>query len=549
MKKWKAWTVIPLVAGIILIFMFFSLTGCGKGGLETVVLPIILSVFPQDGITGVSTRPAVSATFSREMNGSTLNSSTFLLASAEGRVTGNVSYDAPSKTAVFSPQIDLYSNTTYVATVTAGAKDNAGSGMERDYAWSFSTVPMPAPTFYPTAGTYESAQTIAISSTIGADIYYTLDGSTPTIASTKYVNPFALTSSETVKAIAVKDGVLFSSVATAKYDIYSWQALGSGMDNVVSALAMDTAGNLYAGGSFVTAGGVAANHVARWNGINWEAIGAGLDGVVSAIVVDPSGNIYAGGNFLTAEGVTVNYIAKWNGIVWKGVGGGFNNSVSALALDPSGTLYAAGGFTSAEGNPAKYIAKWNGSNWSPLGSGMNYFVTSMAIDSSGNLYAGGAFTNAGGITANRIARWDGSSWSPLGLGLNGDVDVLAIDDSGNLYAGGQFSQAGGSSANRVAKWNGSNWSALGSGANNRVYALAADSVGNLFVGGEFSIADEIAVNYCAKWNGSSWSALRVGTNASIYEMKVDHQDNLYAGGPFIMAGGTVAANRIAKWGK
>ncbi|MBS4013444.1 MAG: GH92 family glycosyl hydrolase [Bacteroidetes bacterium] len=38
------------------------------------------------------------------------------------------------------------------------------------------------------------------------DIYYTLDGTTPTIESEKYVEPFVLTSTKTLKAVAYKDG-------------------------------------------------------------------------------------------------------------------------------------------------------------------------------------------------------------------------------------------------------------------------------------------------------------------------------------------------------
>ena len=60
----------------------------------------------------------------------------------------------------------------------------------------------------------------------------------------------------------------------------SWTALGSGMEIKdgtspdVHAVVFDSSGNLYAGGNFTTAGGVAANYIAKWNGSAWSALGA-----------------------------------------------------------------------------------------------------------------------------------------------------------------------------------------------------------------------------------------------------------------------------------
>jgi hypothetical protein len=159
-------------------------------------------------------------------------------------------------------------------------------------------------------------------------------------------------------------------------------------------LALDSSGNLYAGGTFTTAGGVAANRIAKWNGSAWSALGTGMSGgtdpYVYALALDSSGNLYAGGSFTTAGGVAANRIAKWNGTAWSTLGTGMNSAVNTLALDSSGNLYAGGNFTTAGGvaNTA-YIAKWNGTAWSALDTGMNSTVNALALGSSGNVYAGG----------------------------------------------------------------------------------------------------------------------------------------------------------------
>ncbi len=76
------------------------------------------------------------------------------------------------------------------------------------------------PTFTPAAGTYTEAQSVTIScATEGAAIYYTTDGKTPTTSSTAYTAAITVDKSMTIKAIAVKEGMEDSEVASAKYVI------------------------------------------------------------------------------------------------------------------------------------------------------------------------------------------------------------------------------------------------------------------------------------------------------------------------------------------
>jgi CRISPR/Cas system CMR-associated protein Cmr3 (group 5 of RAMP superfamily) len=92
------------------------------------------------------------------------------------------------------------------------------------------------PVFSVAAGTYESVQTVTISSaTAGAAIYYTTNGTTPTAASAKYTGAIAVSSTETLEAIAVLTGDTNSAVATAAYTIAgSPAALASGATGVTA---------------------------------------------------------------------------------------------------------------------------------------------------------------------------------------------------------------------------------------------------------------------------------------------------------------------------
>ncbi|HTB81244.1 MAG TPA: chitobiase/beta-hexosaminidase C-terminal domain-containing protein, partial [Opitutaceae bacterium] len=78
-----------------------------------------------------------------------------------------------------------------------------------------------APTFSPAAGTYTSAQSVTIStSTGGASIRYTTDGSTPSeTAGTLYSGPIGISSTTTLKAIAYESGFTDSPVTSGTYTL------------------------------------------------------------------------------------------------------------------------------------------------------------------------------------------------------------------------------------------------------------------------------------------------------------------------------------------
>lgn len=75
-----------------------------------------------------------------------------------------------------------------------------------------------APLFTPAPGTYYSEIDVAMMSpTEGAAVYYTLDGTTPSVASTQYTAPINISTNTTIKAIAVKAGLDNSSVSEGVY--------------------------------------------------------------------------------------------------------------------------------------------------------------------------------------------------------------------------------------------------------------------------------------------------------------------------------------------
>jgi hypothetical protein len=87
-------------------------------------------------------------------------------------------------------------------------------------AYAINLPPAATPTFSVPAGTYTATQTVTISdTTVGATIYYTKDGSTPTTSSTAYTGPITVSTTSTINAIAAASGYVNSAVAS---DIYTF---------------------------------------------------------------------------------------------------------------------------------------------------------------------------------------------------------------------------------------------------------------------------------------------------------------------------------------
>jgi hypothetical protein len=61
------------------------------------------------------------------------------------------------------------------------------------------------PVISPMGGTFESRQTVSIRGPAYSTVYYTTDGSVPTYLSSKYTEPFELTKTATVRAIAMDE--------------------------------------------------------------------------------------------------------------------------------------------------------------------------------------------------------------------------------------------------------------------------------------------------------------------------------------------------------
>ncbi|MBK7644208.1 MAG: hypothetical protein IPJ19_14380 [Planctomycetes bacterium] len=364
----------------------------------------------------------------------------------------------------------------------------------------------------------------------------------------------------------------------ARFDGTSFTSLGSGIEpsaygDCVRALAVwDDGGGpaLYAAGTFTSAGGVAAQNIAKWDGASWTALGAGLDLDAWSLCVFDDGSgpaLFAGGSFQNAGGQPSHGIAKWDGSNWSPLGaglGGFSGIASALAVYDDGAgpaLYVGGQFDTAGGTQIHDLARWDGANWSALANAPNGYVQSFAVFDDGGgarLYMGGLLFS-GAQPDQHVMSWDGSSFRALGSGTNAVVDGLQVFDDGTgaaLFAGGAFTVAGGHVVKGIARWDGVQWSALAAGtsglAPNHIERLCVYDAGSgpaLFGAGEFTQGGGSPANSLSRWDASGWERLTDGVDRPVDALLV-HDDGsgpaLYAGGDFGSAHGA-QLQHLARW--
>jgi uncharacterized protein DUF4082/Big-like domain-containing protein len=115
------------------------------------VPPSVTSFSPPNGATTVSPSTAVTATFNKAMDSTTINAGTFeLLDPANNVLSATVAYDSSTLTATLQPSTPLAFLTTYTAIVRGGTvdprvKDASGNSLAANVTWTFTTAAAPPP--------------------------------------------------------------------------------------------------------------------------------------------------------------------------------------------------------------------------------------------------------------------------------------------------------------------------------------------------------------------------------------------------------------------
>ena len=143
------------------------------------------------------------------------------------------SFDGKQYSAV-NTKTDCAPNTEYTGYVRIPETDTQKASAVTSSTQTAPKLTVAAPVFKPDGATsFRGTQTVEIScATPGASIYYTTDGTTPTSTGTIYSGAISLTSTTTIKAIAVKADMNDSAVAAVTFTRRSSSGGGGGGTSV-----------------------------------------------------------------------------------------------------------------------------------------------------------------------------------------------------------------------------------------------------------------------------------------------------------------------------
>jgi len=121
--------------------MMMFMSDFGTGATSDTDAPTIIGSYPDNGATSVPVNiGAINIAFNKDMNSSTISTSTFYLSIGATTVNGTVEYRGIERQAFFIPKSALNPNTTYTINVTTSATGLNGQAIETAVARTFTTA-------------------------------------------------------------------------------------------------------------------------------------------------------------------------------------------------------------------------------------------------------------------------------------------------------------------------------------------------------------------------------------------------------------------------
>ena len=218
--------------------------------------------------------------------------------------------------------------------------------------------------------------------------------------------------------------------------------IGTGADDIIYDVALQTDGKILITGAFLNYNGVSTKYLARLNANGTLDttfnIGAGPDVQPSSVTIQTDGQIIITGHFTKYDGKPKEYIARLNtdgslDTTFNVTGIDISWSIDFVLIQPDGKILISGAFSPyISPPPPPGLARLNADgSWDPafvakemifLNKGTNKYSNPkcMALEPDGKILIGGNFTSYGNIAILNMAR----------LNSNGTLDTSFIGGTG-----------------------------------------------------------------------------------------------------------------------
>ena len=345
---------------------------------------------------------------------------------------------------------------------------------------------------------------------------------------------------------------------------------GTGFNNYVYSIAVQTDGKILLGGGFTSYKGVAENRIIRLNTNGSKdttfTTGAGFNATISSIVLQSDGKILVGGFFTTYKGVTENRIIRLNTNGNKDTsftsGVGFSDEVLSIAVQNDGKILLGGGFSFYNGVTEKYIIRLNTDGTKDTsfnaGIGFSHSVLSIAVQNDGKILVGGDFIVYNGVAENKIIRLNADGTKDIafgpGNGFNGYVNSIAEQTDGKILVGGSFNSYKGITEKGIIRLNADGTKDVSFTTGTVLNTFWVDAIvvqidGKIIVGGYFTDYNGITENNIIRLNADGTKdtsfTTGVGFNNYVHTMAVQPDGKILIGGAFTTYNG-VTENYIIR---
>lgn len=344
---------------------------------------------------------------------------------------------------------------------------------------------------------------------------------------------------------------------------------GTGFDNTVNAIAIQTDGKILVGGTFTSYNGTGANRIIRLNTdgtVDGSFVyGTGFDNDVTAIKIQPDGKIIIAGSFTTYNGAGISFITRVDtgGVVDGGfsTGVGFNAVINTIDMQADNKIIVGGNFSTGLGSSKIARLNTNGTEDATFasGTGFDFVVNALKIDATGNVVVGGSFSTYNGTGANRIIRLttlgavDGTF--VYGTGFSASVNAITIQTDGKILVGGSFATYNGTGANWIVRLttlgaiDGTFVYGTGFSAASFVSSIAVQADGKIVIAGGFTAYNGTLANFIIRVTtlGAVDASFIYGTGFDTITntLAIQTDTNILVGGNFTSYDGT-AANFIIR---